>query len=173
MSGSPTGALDSETTFVAEDLMRFIDQEDVDTVSFFRRYQAGYTITTRDPPYAACGCQNDVVETCEDAFELLGDQLNFTEGQCPYYTVLGECGGASPPDACIMCDPGSSVSGCSTFDGIATNLLQNTSCNACPGNQNSVGAVSPTPDQSPVVVTVWYNNQVCMHEYYHYDVMGV
>ena len=163
-SGSPTGALDSEGTFVAEYLMRLADSREIDTTSFFLRYQAGFTVTTRDPPYAVCGCQTEELQTCQGAFQPLGERLNYTAEECPYYTALEECDSASPPAVCIMCEPASNISGCSTVDGIAANALQSISCNSCPQSRNSVGAIYPTPDQSPVAVTVWYNNQVCMHE---------
>lgn len=156
--GSPTGALDSEGTFIAEYLMRFA--EGFDTATFFQRYQAGFTITTRDPPYTVCGCQNEVEETCQRAFQPFGEASPGED--CPHFEVNMQ----SPPDSCFICAVGCSIPGCSTVEGVAATTLQNNSCNACPQSNanNSVGAVFPTPDQPPIAVTVWYNNQVCMHE---------
>ena len=161
--GSPTGALDSEGTFVAEYLMHLADSRvtgtEIDTASFFRRYQAGFTVTTRDPPYAVCGCQDEVQETCQRAFQPFGE--GSTEEECPYFQFNNE----SPPDSCFICASGCSIPGCATVEGIAATFLQSNSCNICPQSNRSVGAIYPTSDQPPIAVTVWYNNQVCMHEY--------
>ena len=50
-----SGLLDTINTFVAEHLLRTsTSTQDLDVVTFFRRYQAGFTVTAPDPIVSIC-----------------------------------------------------------------------------------------------------------------------
>ena len=50
-----SGSLDTLNTYVAEHLLRTsTSAPDIDVVTFFRRYQAGFTVTAPDPVVSVC-----------------------------------------------------------------------------------------------------------------------
>ena len=51
---SPSGPLESENVYVAELLLRVAT--DLTTDVFFRRFQAGFSLTVREPRHSVCGC---------------------------------------------------------------------------------------------------------------------
>ena len=153
MSTRPTGRLDSDNTYIAEHLLREADRAKYPS-KFFRKYQAGFVVTSeRDPAFSVCGCSNPIA-TCA----LFPSFENHSSSECPYYS-LAEDAGFCPVE----------LPGCYSVDGVAANYRQqNVYCSSetssvgmCgePG-QRPVGATYPDQTEQ-LSVTVWYNNQVC------------
>lgn len=57
LSAGNSEALDSNNTYVAERLLR--EAARLTLAVFFRRFQAGFTFTPRDPIYSVCDCEFD------------------------------------------------------------------------------------------------------------------
>ena len=53
-SQQPSGPLESENVYIAEVLLRVA--RDLTPDVFFRRFQAGFSLTSREPPHSVCGC---------------------------------------------------------------------------------------------------------------------
>ena len=63
-ASQPSGPLESENVFIAEVLLRLA--ADLTPDVFFRRFQAGFSLTTREPRHSVCGCtQPD--DVCEES----------------------------------------------------------------------------------------------------------
>ena len=52
--GNPSGELDSSNVYIAERLLSV--SEEVQQAVFYQRFQAGFAVTRRDPPYSVCSC---------------------------------------------------------------------------------------------------------------------
>ena len=53
-ASQPSGPLENENVYVAELLLR--TASDLTPDVFFRRFQAGFSLTTREPRHSVCGC---------------------------------------------------------------------------------------------------------------------
>lgn len=53
-ASQPAGLLQSQNVYIAELLLRTAQEETPDV--FFRRFQAGFSLTVREPPHSVCGC---------------------------------------------------------------------------------------------------------------------
>ena len=162
MSTNPTGRLDSDNTYIAEHLLREADRSAV-PLDFFRKYQAGFVITSeRDPAFSVCGCSNPIA-TCALFPAFNSDDEGSGESpdvnKCPYYS-LAEGDGSCPVE----------LPGCYSVDGVTANYRQeNVYCSSDNISVVMCGERGPRPvgatypDQTEQLsVTVWYNNQVSM-----------
>ena len=91
----PSGPLDSQNVYVAELLLELAT--DLTPDIFFRRFQAGFSLTTREPRHSVCGCTqpNDVCEGTS-YFTALNTMDNGTNGMSDItrYSFNQICAGA-------------------------------------------------------------------------------
>lgn len=171
---STNGPLDTTNTYVAEYFLRMANK--FGAVSFYRSYQAGFTVASQDPIVSGCDCPR--MDGKSDKGCFIFDRLGVTpcnsKDPCPVYHYV------SP----FMC-PAKNVteslcrkqSTCYSVEPYSSDFLQNIICSAdgnrmCgitdPGllqysypppftDQRSYAKVHPEVQPLPAV-TVWYNN---------------
>ena len=106
-----SGRLDTMNTYVAEYLLRA--SLELDPIVFFRRYQAGFTITAQDPIVSICDCNNCTL------FERLTIEMRNSsepEDTCPVY--LAEFSRKSNETLC------SNQPSCFSVEPLSANFLQ-------------------------------------------------
>ena len=89
MADNPSGLLENNNTFIAEHLLRVA--KDLRPENFFRRYQAGFTLSYRDSPYTVCGCRgesNGQPNVCQFISPL---QTSNTSVENPRYAINQLC----------------------------------------------------------------------------------
>ena len=177
-SSNERGRLESNNVYVAEKLL--IVAEDIDPTVFFQRFQAGFVVAQRDPPYSVCSC-SDPSDTCHYISPL--QQTDSSEQNCvSQYSLSKQCAYlwagciagidifcSAIGDECENFGPDAGGScntflpGCYVVEGLSANILGNVSCshrmNAPPCSSDTVGATYPDQNEE-IAVTVWYNNQV-------------
>lgn len=170
--------MESNNVYVAEKLLMVA--EDIDPTVFFQRFQAGFVVAQRDPPYSVCSC-SDPSNTCRYITPLT--QYSSEQNCTSQYSLSKNCAVlwagciAGSNALCSMIislgceDFGSDAGGsCNTFlpgcyavEGLSANILDNVSCSTrmyAPNcSSNTVGATYPDQNEE-IAVTVWYNNQV-------------
>ena len=57
LSGTATGRLDSDNTYVSEYLLQYADQLS-DLGDYYTRFLGGFTVGRQEPAYSACGCSD-------------------------------------------------------------------------------------------------------------------
>jgi hypothetical protein len=113
---------------VAQHVLEFV--ESVDSVVYFRRFLAGFTITAPDPIYSVCNCQrNDNIPPGTDEEEAIGACRNlkrlFPYGEDGNCTRYSECF----PDDCMeeinetLCHR-TGDEGCYVVDGFSADSIQ-------------------------------------------------
>jgi len=90
-----SGPLDTINTYVAEHLLRIsTSAPDIDVVTFFRRYQAGFTVTAPDPVVSVCDLSrengfSDFGRNVFNAFRTIScnesDPESAPDQMCPAY----------------------------------------------------------------------------------------
>ncbi|CAI8053623.1 ATP-binding cassette sub-family A member 3 [Geodia barretti] len=163
-----TGRLESETVFVDETLLR--KGNDMSPDVYIRRIQAGFVISYRDPPYAACGCNDadsfsqNYVNSLSECTRSDGAQVYALRQRTQFFDWLSR-----------DCDEGGSGSGSGSgsgvapfsmdyaVDGLSANLLQLMACaenSSCDGENSTVRPTAEFyPKELPqIAVTVYYNN---------------
>lgn len=112
------GILSSINTFVAQQVLM---ESDKDPVVFFRRYQAGFSVTAPDPTYSVCNCQRLPDEEAGACTFL--NTLMPCEGDtnCTIYSENMECPvDMSSPTLCQR----TSDEGCYAVDGFSADSVQ-------------------------------------------------
>ena len=79
----PRGLLESDNVYIAEYLMQKADAIKPDV--FFRRFQAGFSLSYSEPSFGVCGCN-----TTEDVCNFVA-HLRPSTGQCPRYSIDQQC----------------------------------------------------------------------------------
>ena len=80
----PRGHLESDNIYIAEYLLRTADSIKPDV--FFRRFQAGFSLSYSEPSYSICGC-NATQDICDFITPLRAS----SSGQCPRYSIDQQC----------------------------------------------------------------------------------
>ena len=173
-----SGPLQDKGTYVAERLLNLATQQG--PTVFFNRYQGGFVIGPRDPPFSVCSAATPS-QTCpaiqkvstllqnvgcgqRELPKSLDLSLNNLTCVCSQNistltTCLPNCSASSVP----------TLSSCYAIDGRPSRCLQDLSCfvdgcGTAQGNNRPVSATHP-PQDSNATITVWYNNQVCVVVY--------
>ena len=81
----PEGLLETQNVYVAEVLLNLA--ETIGTRTFFQQYQAGFTLTVRDPPYTTCSCNQTL--DCDNITPLTTSSS--TANDSPHYSVNQPC----------------------------------------------------------------------------------
>lgn len=102
----PHGLLEGQNVYVAEELLRIADT--IGERAFFRKFQAGFTLAARDPPYSVCSC--NMIHDCSNISPLMTP--NPPARQCPRYSINQECASAY-----ALCQYGGD---CSLLDALGT-----------------------------------------------------
>ena len=185
-----TGRLDSETVFVDETLLR--KGTNMAPEVYIRRVQAGFVLSYRDPPYAACGCSDSetfaqqYLSELSECIQTDGDQVYALKQDHKYFSWLSRvCDerGSGQSGSGMDGSSGGIGSGSMRFskgyevDGLSANLLQilacgNQSCDGETSNNRPVAKFFPT-EIPQVSATVYYNNNVCMCVVTHYSVFSI
>lgn len=181
-----SGPLDSDNVFVDETLLR--KGAELGPEVYVRRIQAGFVISYRDPPYAACGCsepdsfvENYINElsqcTSSDGSEIYALRPDSEISQC-FNWLDRDCSGASESTTIYHSaisgngsgnGSGSGGGGDTEFtrgyevDGLSANVLQVASCaNLSCGGSNSPRPIAKFFQKEPpeIAATVYYNNNV-------------
>ena len=152
-----TGALDSVNVYVAEHLLTVI--EEVELALFFQQFAAGFVVHSLDPPYAACGDENEDV-SCASLVPALSS----------FQASLQHLNSTDPLNACLAALSGTVNQSCSqllptnwstNYNAYLESCIAIASCDSPSSMNNLVGKLSSNPSQSnEVSVTVWYNNKV-------------
>ena len=162
-----TGRLDSDLTYVDEVLLE--EAIDLDPDVYIRRIQAGFVMSYRDPPYAACGCNStdptrfisslEEVSVCieVDGAPIYARQdLSWLDDTCPLSGANGGNGGDC--DQCAISDD-------YLVDGSSANFLQHSLCSDnCSHVDRPVAAYTPNQTREQITATVYYNNNVSFAE---------
>ena len=82
---TPHGKLESNNVYVAEKLLMV--SEELEPSVFYQRFQAGFTVTRRDPPYSVCSCAS-ASETCKFISPL---QQESGEECSSQYSISPQC----------------------------------------------------------------------------------
>ena len=177
-SSNEMGRMESNNVYVAEKLLTVA--EDIDPTVFLQRFQAGFVVAQRDPPYSVCSClepsntcryisplqQNSPEQNCTSQYSLSERCALLWAGciagidvSCSAISLFGcENFGNNTGGSCDT-----SLPGCYAVEGLSANILSNVSCshrmNAPPCSSDTVGATYPDQNEE-IAVTVWYNNQV-------------
>lgn len=80
----PRGPLESDNIYIAEYLLQTADTIKADV--FFRRFQAGFSLSYSEPSYSVCGCN-----TTQDTCEFISPLRPSSSGQCPRYSIDQQC----------------------------------------------------------------------------------
>ena len=86
----PEGLLETQDVYIAETLLNLA--EDMGPQSFFTQYQAGFTLTLREPSFSICGCSDSLRKTCYYISRLM--TLDPPTETCPHYFSNQECAAA-------------------------------------------------------------------------------
>ena len=175
-SSNQMGRMESNNVYVAEKLLMVA--EDIDPTVFFQRFQAGFVVAQRDPPYSVCSCSDPSNNTCRYITPL---QPNSSEQDCTsQYSLSEDC--AFNWTRCVagLCSAingsecenfrsnaggscNTSLPSCYAVEGLSANILNSVSCSqrmyAPLCGSDTVGATYPDQNEE-IAVTVWYNNQV-------------
>ena len=81
----PRGLLEGQNVYVAEQLLRIADA--IGRRSFLRKFQAGFTLAAREPPYSVCRCNQ--TQDCANISPLMTSESPANE--CPRYSINQEC----------------------------------------------------------------------------------
>ena len=60
--------------------------------SFFKQYQAGFTLSLREPSFSICGCSDSLRRICHYISRL--KTLDPLSKSCPHYFISQECAAA-------------------------------------------------------------------------------
>jgi len=85
-NGDPHRKLESNNVYVAEKLLMV--SEELEPSVFYQRFQAGFTVTRRDPPYSVCSCASSASETCKFISPL---QQESGEECSSQYSISPQC----------------------------------------------------------------------------------
>ena len=152
--GNPTGKLDSNNVYVAEKLLMV--SEELEPAVFYQRFQAGFAVTRRDPPYSVCSCslpsdtcnfisplQRESGEECSSQYSI-PPQCNLVwaaciglrncsfvgPSQCGDFDAPSGSGSGSGPNtgggAGVSCNV--PLPGCYVVDGFSADVMINASC---------------------------------------------
>ena len=80
----PRGPLESDNIYIAEHLLRTADTIKPDV--FFRRFQAGFSLSYSEPSYSVCGCN-----ATQDTYNFISPLRTSSSGQCPRYSIDQQC----------------------------------------------------------------------------------
>ena len=169
---SATGRLDSDLTYVDEVLLE--EAIDLDPDVYIRRIQAGFVLSYRDPPFAACGCSNtnptmlniflQGLSLCREVdgvkfFARPEDLPWLNDETCPLFDGNGASSGSGGD--CGLC----AISDDYLVDGTSASILQTSLCSlnasdGCDRDQRPVGAYTPSQTREQITATVYYNNNV-------------
>ena len=175
-----SGRLESNNVYVAEKLLMVA--EDIDPTLFFQRFQAGFVVAQRDPPFSVCSC-SEPSNTCHYISPLQQHSTESEQNCTSQYSISEPCAifwagclaGISiscsaisfmgcdnfGSNASASCD--ASLAGCYEVEGLSANILNNVSCshrmNAPLCSPDTASATYPDQNEE-IAVTVWYNNQV-------------
>lgn len=142
----PRGLLEGHNVYIVEQLLRIADT--IGQRAFFGRFQAGFTLAAREPPYSVCSCNQ--TQHCANISPLMTS--NPPGNECPRYSINQECAVAYSlcqyGDDCSLLDalgtfcsdlgasiipPGttrslpcndSTLPSCYSADGLSTGILQ-------------------------------------------------
>ena len=180
VENNATGRLDSETVFVDETLLR--KGINMAPEVYIRRIQAGFVLSYRDPPYAACSCSDSNV-FAQKYFDELSECTSVDGAQVyalkqenqlfDYFSWLsrecdedgsGESGGGQNGGGMGSGSGGNAFSNGYLVDGVSANLLQmmacsNQSCDRETKTNRPTAEYFPT-DVPGVSATIYYNNNV-------------
>jgi ATP-binding cassette subfamily A (ABC1) protein 3 len=170
-----TGGLDSETVFVDEFLLR--KGNDMAPAVYIRRFQAGFVLSSRDPPYAACGCSNvdfftqEYIGELSECVSLEGSSvyaLKETSEYAQYFHWLSRnCGTSGRGSGSGGEGSGTIFNGDYAVDGTSANFLQLLSCfgnetfqtGCCGGYRGERPPAQYFPEQTPQLsAIIYYNN---------------
>ena len=177
-----TGRLDSETVFVDETLLR--KGTDMGPDVYIRRIQAGFVLSYRDPPYAACACNdvdfftNEYVSELTECTQAAGAQvfaLKHDSEFAQYFDWLSRDCKENNSWSGVSGNSADVFSGDYAVDGVSANWLQLLSCanerfrGGCDGEKDSDRPVAEYyPNQTPQVsATIFYNNNVYNYTFYY------
>ena len=178
-----TGRLDSDLTYVDEVLLE--EAIDLDPDVYIRRIQAGFVMSYRDPPYAACGCNStdptrfisslQGISECREVdgtpiyalrqdLQWLNQSLPWlNDDTCPLFDGSSASGGnGGDCDQCAISDD-------YLVDGSSANILQGLLCSLgtednCSHVDRPVAAYTPNQTREQITATVYYNNNVSFAE---------
>ena len=178
-----TGRLDSDLTYVDEVLLE--EAIDLGPDVYIRRIQAGFVMSYRDPPYAACGCSStdptrfisslEGISECREVdgmpiyalrqdLQWINQDLPWLNDEtCPLFDGSGASGGnGGDCDQCAISDD-------YLVDGSSANILQGLLCSLgtednCRHVDRPVAAYTPNQTQEQITATVYYNNNVSFAE---------
>ena len=170
-----TGRLDSETVFVDEALLR--KGTDMSPDVYIRRIQAGFVLSYRDPPYAACACSdvdfftNKYISELSECTRAAGAQvfaLKRDSEFVQYFDWLSRDCDENTSWSGIRGSSTNVFSGDYAVDGVSANWLQLLACTnesfhcGCDGEDGDDRPMAEYyPDQTPQVsATIFYNNNV-------------
>ena len=175
LHSSTHGPLDTTSTFIAEYLLRKASKEGA--VSFYRSYQAGFTVAAQDPIISSCGCPRADGISLKGClvFQRLGiTPCHGSPGICPrfHYVSPFQCPMKQINETLCRRKPK-----CYSVEPYSSDFLQSIACSA-DGNRlcglkdpqllkysypppftdkRSLARVYPEVLSTPAV-TVWYNN---------------
>ena len=177
VQNNSTGRLDSETVFVDETLLR--KGTDMSPDVYIRRIQAGFVLSYRDPPYAACACNdvdfftNKYVNELSECTRAAGAQVFALKRDSEFVQYFDWLSRDCDENTSWSGVHGSSADvfrGDYTVDGMSANWLQLLACvnesfhHGCDGEKSNDRPMAEYyPDQTPQVsATIFYNNNVCI-----------
>ena len=178
-----TGRLDSDLTYVDEVLLE--EAIDLDPDVYIRRIQAGFVMSYRDPPYAACDCSStdptrfisslQGISVCEEVggapiYALRQGLPWINDDTCPLFDGSSASGGNGDGSGsasggnggdCDLC----AISNDYLVDGSSANILQGLLCSLgtednCRHVDRPVAAYTPNQTREQITATVYYNNNV-------------
>lgn len=86
----PRGLLEVQNVYIAETLLKLA--EDMGPQSFFKQYQAGFTLSLGEPSFSICGCSDSLKKSCYYISRL--KTLDPLSKSCPHYYISQECAAA-------------------------------------------------------------------------------